>query len=182
MKRRRNTGYSLAEVVVSMALVAMILVFSFGICISSMKVQNDSFDTVQMISVAEIYRDCFHDAIVSQASGNEEKQINLIDAFTQRLSFGFGIEELNEAYEREIRTYWTGSETYETIVSSKYYVWISYCGNQQPKRTIVYVCENGRITVTCVISFIDDDCRLTVDGQLKHTEHETYRYEEHYKI
>ena len=69
MKRRLNRGYSLTEVVVSMAIIVLVSVTAFLACGVAVLSRNNSFNNMQLISTADAYRKLRCRATVCAATG-----------------------------------------------------------------------------------------------------------------
>ena len=59
MDMRRKKGYSLTEVIVSMALIVLVSVTAFMVCYVGINAENNSDTNMQIFSSAETFRKCF---------------------------------------------------------------------------------------------------------------------------
>lgn len=88
MDMRRKKGYSLTEVIVSMALIVLVSVTAFMVCYVGINAENNSDTNMQIFSSAETFRKCFEHTLRQFGKGeNEEEKDAFLKASTMRCPF-----------------------------------------------------------------------------------------------
>lgn len=187
MKRRFNRGYSLTEVVVSMALIVLVSVTAFLACGVAVLSRNNSFNNMQLISTADAYRSCF-ELTVSEVgkSESEEEKIRFVDSFTDKIAFCFGSEHLFESYRDGIRAYLEVEGEREITMPgdglrsngvTMYYLGADRAGITFSFR---YECTTATSRIVCIINVRSNIYYFTVEGYLNDSERVAYQYEKNY--
>lgn len=93
MDMRRKKGYSLTEVIVSMALIVLVSVTAFMVCYVGINAENNSDTNMQIFSSAETFRKCFEHTLRQFGKGeNEEEKDAFLEGFNDAVSFSFGAD------------------------------------------------------------------------------------------
>ena len=74
MDTRWKKGYSLTEIIVSMALIVLVSAAAFMVCFVGMKAENNSDTNMQIYSSAESFRKCFEHTLRQFGKGEEEAE------------------------------------------------------------------------------------------------------------
>ena len=101
MDMRRKKGYSLTEVIVSMALIVLVSVTAFMVCYVGINAENNSDTNMQIFSSAETFRKCFEHTLRQFGKGeNEEEKDAFLEGFNDAVSFSFGAD-ISEPFANE---------------------------------------------------------------------------------
>lgn len=87
--RRKQRGYSIAEIIISMALLIMLTSTGFAVCVTSLRIQKRAQDNVYIWNTADLFRTSFEDTLFSLGIASEETEKKLfVVEFNRRLAFG----------------------------------------------------------------------------------------------
>lgn len=88
VKFRRRAGYSLAEVVIAMALIVMLSVAGFSACYVGLGIQNRANKNLDIWNAAEAFRSSFLSVCNSNGKPvGEEEVIRFLDDYNARIAF-----------------------------------------------------------------------------------------------
>jgi len=182
MKNTFNRGYSLTEVVVSIALIVMVSVTGFLACGAAVVSRNNSYNHMQMISSAEACRTCFELTLDELGkSESDEGKTAFVVSFTDKLAFCFGASQLTEAFseldltkrEEQSTLFIAGDGLHSEGVTAHYY------GADRAGITFAfdYECVMPTSRIVCRIDVRGSEYYFAVEGYLKGSERVAYRYE-----
>lgn len=189
MDMRRKKGYSLTEVIVSMALIVLVSVTAFMVCYVGINAENNSDTNMQIFSSAETFRKCFEHTIRQFGKGeNEEEKDAFLEGFNDAVSFSFGAD-ISEPFANETllggewkisapaaNTGFRDDGTPKNGLSAYYY------GADRAGATYAFEYEAfaALSRVLCRINLRSNVYYVTIEGYLAGSEKAAYLYTEQY--
>ena len=182
-------GYSLTEIIVSMALIVLVSAAAFMVCFVGMKAENNSDTNMQIYSSAESFRKCFEHTLRQFGKGEEEAEKDaFLREFNEKISFSFGADISDMFAEKSLlggewRVSAPAANTgYRDDGSPKNGLSAYYYGADRAGATYAFEYEAfaALSRVVCKVNLRSNVYYVTIEGYLADSGKAAYLYTEQY--